>query len=140
MYRYLIQTFSTLSYIIIYLLIIPILLKYFNFSYISVNIFQIDDCIQSCALTNNMLPMVRRYRPVRKIYSAYQNLRKLKGPKHWYASSNYFSNQASFNFRSNSNRRFKVSFLLKYFWVDLGFGMVLDRSQFLMYMVMVHVI
>lgn len=62
-----------------------------------------------------MPPMVRRYRPVHKIYSAYQNLRKLKGPKHWYAGSNYFNNQASFNFRTNNYRRSKVSCLLKYF-------------------------
>jgi hypothetical protein len=66
-------------------------------------------------MTNTMPPMVRRYRPVHKIYSAYQNLRKLKGPKHWYAGSNYFNNQASFNFRTNNYRRSKVSCLLKYF-------------------------
>lgn len=72
-----------------------------------------------------MPPMVRRYRPVHKIYSAYQNLRKLKGPKHWYAGSNYFNNQASFNFRTNNYRRSKVSFLPKYFWVGLGCGMFL---------------
>lgn len=69
--------------------------------------------------------MVRRYRPVHKIYSAYQNLRKLKGPKHWYAGSNYFSNQASFNFRTNYYRRFKVSLLPKYLWVDLRCRMIL---------------
>lgn len=67
----------------------------------------IDDCIQSCVVTNTMPHLVRRYRPVHKIYNAYQNLRKLKGPKHWYAGSNYFSNQASFNFRTNNYRRSK---------------------------------
>lgn len=72
-----------------------------------------------------MPPMVKRYRPVHKIYSAYQNLRKLKSPKHWYASSNYFSNQATFNFRTNNYRRLKVSCLLKYFWVDHGCGVIL---------------
>lgn len=71
-----------------------------------------------------MPPMVRRYRPVHKIYNAYQNLRKLKGPKHWYAGSNYFSNQASFNFRSYNNRRFKVSLLFGYQGC-LEYGMVL---------------
>lgn len=88
-------------------------------------IFQIDDCIQSCVVTNTMPPMVRRYRPVHKIYSAYQNLRKLKGPKHWYAGSNYFSNQASFNFRTNYYRRFKVSLLLQYFGLVQRCGITL---------------
>ncbi|XP_050433050.1 phosphatidate cytidylyltransferase, photoreceptor-specific isoform X2 [Adelges cooleyi] len=68
---------------------------------------KVDDSTQSYVLTNNMPPMVRRYRPVRKIYSAYVNLRKLKGPKHWYAGSNYFGNQALTNSRSHSNRRSK---------------------------------
>lgn len=72
---------------------------------------------------NAMPPMVRRYRPVHKIYNAYQNLRKLKGPKHWYAGSNYFNNQAPFNFRTNNYRRSKVSRLFEHFWIHLGHGM-----------------
>jgi len=70
--------------------------------------------------------MVRRYRPVHKIYNAYKNLQKLKGPKHWYAGSNYFSNQVPFNFRTYNYRRSKVSFLLKYFWVYLGCSMNME--------------
>lgn len=99
-------------------------------------IFQIDDGIQSCFVTNTMPHMVRRYRPVHKLYNAYQNLRKLKSPKHWYAGSNYFSNQASFNFRTNNYRRPKVSLLLKYFWINLGHSMIL--KTILKFMVMVH--